>query len=202
MLTSGGERVLYYCDVVDNEEEREILLGTAWFTIALFGLAGLLGFYNLWWVLYKQKQYKSFYMCLIYIFGQGICMARVASCVLLYRLIKVMHENALCSVKVGNFSDKKKYITDAALLGNSFFECIGLSMLFKLNFGMVAVAMLASFTSKLKVIAEQKGPEPIRFYKISLRVGLFLYIAITMSFTTWRIILNKKHYSDTISIWS
>ena len=74
-------------------------------------------------------------------------------------------------------------------------------MLFKLNFGMVAVAMLASFTSKLKVISEQKGPEPIRIYSISLRVGLFLFIAITMSFTIWSIIYNKKHFTKTISKW-
>ena len=76
---------------------------------------------------------------------------------------------------------------------------MGLSMLFKLNFGIVAVAMLASFTSKLKVIADQKGPERIYYYSVGLRAALGVFVVVTMAFVGWQVHTNNVNFQENIA---
>ena len=91
-----GDRFLYYCDVILDKTQRITVESTALGVVALFGIALVLGFYNYWHVLYKQQQYRSFYMCFIYLFGQSICIARILGCVLLVSAIREVHQNTLC----------------------------------------------------------------------------------------------------------
>ena len=41
----------------------------------------MLGFYNMWHILVKRKYYRSLYLSLLYLFGQFICLCKIANCI-------------------------------------------------------------------------------------------------------------------------
>jgi hypothetical protein len=150
----------HFCWIIANDQERGTLEGTELVVTVLFAGALGLGFYNCWKVLYKQKQHNSFYMTLIYVFGQAICVTRIVGCALLYASIHAIHSNRVCRDFLDegkNFSPDPSQTTalrHASRWTNYFYLCVGYSMLFKLIFGAVTMAQMASFAGKLKVIAD------------------------------------------------
>jgi hypothetical protein len=67
-------------------------------------------------------------------------------------------------------------------------------MLFKLIFGAVTMTQMASFAGKLKVIADQKGPERVHRFENTLKGAIIVSSMLLMTYLGLQVHFNNEKY--------
>jgi len=68
---------LGYCKAFDSQERTNIFEATRITSLILYSGTLILGFWNIWYILVRQRYFKSVFMTIEYAFAQSILLCRI-----------------------------------------------------------------------------------------------------------------------------
>lgn len=147
----------YLCNPFNTPEKYATLQVTGWLSMAIYLVILLLGSFNMYHILVKQRYYKSLFLTLQYVFGVLICVTRIVSTTMvLVTLIRLKQD--ICGVPLFVVLTRKLDEFDKILqMLNWGFYLTAFSMAFKVCLGVITFCMVLSLYLKIRIIYEKEG---------------------------------------------
>ena len=118
-------------------------------------------------------------MSLQYLFGQSICICRIASALFFSLTLNKAKSGEYCNDTLAELTANKIELNAVAAFCRLCCVFSSFSMLFKTCFGYVTLGLLANLTAKLQLIYRKKGSDfKLYTYAINFLMGLGIFISI------------------------
>lgn len=156
---ASNSTIGYFCSAYDTGAKFYTLIITSLLVIFIYSLCFVIGVRNIWFVLYRQRYYKSVFLTTQYIFGQIICLVRAASTILIVMTVLSLKHEGFCEFGIIQDLEHFPQLRYSLGLAGSSLCLIFIAMASKSALGLATLAMVTSLFIKIKIIYKKEGAQ-------------------------------------------